>query len=345
MKILKKVLLLMLVLATLLPLASCGGKSVTVIEFNGEKMTSNVFSYMLSENKSYLLAMYGMTDSADLWNMQITEGGETIGDNFKNQIVETAKNLVVAKAVAKEYGITISEENKAAVQKVVDECIATYGSKAKWGMYLSKFGINIDEFIQYMEDNYLVNQVAEYICSENGPYPVDESKLFEGYKEKYSYVQHILFNLDFKHKNEAGQSVVMTDEEKAARKKELEELAEKMTKGEAKWEDYVSQNEDGGTTYTVTDDNSFVKNFQDAALDMEVGEYRLVETEYGYHLMNRLELTDEVYKKNEKEGKTNYAATLKNDNFMKVINEKLPQVVVNTEELKNYSVVSAPVLS
>ena len=136
MKILKKVLLLMLVLATLLPLASCGGKSVTVIEFNGEKMTSNVFSYMLSENKSYLLAMYGMTDSADLWNMQITEGGETIGDNFKNQIVETAKNLVVAKAVAKEYGITISEENKAAVQKVVDECIATYGSRAKWGMYL-----------------------------------------------------------------------------------------------------------------------------------------------------------------------------------------------------------------
>ena len=130
MKVLKKVLLLMLVLATLLPLASCGGNDVVVIEYNGEKMTSGVFSYMLSENKSYLLAMYGMTDSADLWNMQITEGGETIGDNFKNQIVETAKNLVVAKAVAKEYGITISEENKASVQKVVDECIATYGSRA-----------------------------------------------------------------------------------------------------------------------------------------------------------------------------------------------------------------------
>lgn len=345
MKIFKKVLLFMLVLATLLPLASCGGKDVVVIEYNGEKMTSGVFSYMLSENKSYLLAMYGMTDSADLWNMAIDEAGTTIGENFKTQIVESAKNIVVAKAIAKEYGITISEENKKAVQKVVDECIATYGSRAKWGMYLTKFGIDIDDFVQYMEDNYLVNQVAEFISSEKGPYPIDESKLFENYKKEYSYVQHILFNYQFKHKNEEGKSVVMTDEEKAARKKELEELAVKMSNGEAKWEDYVSQNEDSGTTYTVTDDNSFVKNFQDAALDMEVGEYRLVETEYGYHLMNRLELTEEVYKKNETEGKTSYAVNLKNENFMKIINEKMPQAVINEEELKKYSVASAPVLS
>lgn len=347
MKIFKKVLLFMLVLATLLPLASCGGKDVVVIEYNGEKMTSGVFSYMLSENKSYLLAMYGMTDSAELWNMAINEAGTTIGENFKTQIVESAKNIVVAKAIAKEYGITISEKNKNAVQKVVDECIATYGSRAKWGMYLTKFGIDIDDFVQYMEDNYLVNQVAEFISSEKGPYPipVDESKLFEGYKEKYSYVQHILFNYQFKHKNEEGKSVVMTAAEKAARKKELEELAVKMSNGEAKWEDYVSQNEDSGTTYTVTDDNTYAQNFQDAALDMEVGEYRLVETEHGYHLMNRLELTEEVYKKNETEGKTNYPALLKNENFMKAINEKLPQVVVNEEELKKYSVASAPVLS
>ena len=346
MKTLKKVLLFMLVLATLLPLASCGGKDVAVIEYNGEKMTSGVFSYMLSENKSYLLAMYGMTDSADLWSMAIDEAGTTtIGDNFKEQIVASAKDLVVAKALAKEYGITISEENKASVQKVVDECIATYGSRAKWGMYLTKFGVDIDAFVQYMEDNYLVNQVAEFISSANGPYPVDESKLFENYKKEYSYVQHILFNYQFKHKNEEGKSVVMTDEEKAARKKELEELAVKMSNGEAKWEDYVSQNEDSGTTYTVTDDNSYVKNFQDAALDMEVGEYRLVETEYGYHLMNRLELTEKVYEENESKGLTSYETSLKNENFMKVINERLPQVVVNTEELKKYSVASAPVLS
>lgn len=345
MKTLKKVLLFLLVLATLLPLASCGGNDVVVIEYNGEKMTSGVFSYMLSENKSYLLAMYGYSDSADLWNYVIDSNGTTIGDNFKQQIVETAKNLVIAKALAKEYGITISDENKAAVQKVVDECIATYGSKAKWGMYLTKFGIDIDEFVQYMEDNYLVNQVAEYICSANGPYPVDESKLFEGYKEKYSYVQHILFNLEFKHKNDEGKKVVMTAEEKAARKKELEELAVKMTNGEAKWEDYVSQNEDSGTTYTVTDDNTYVEAFQKAALDMEVGEYRLVETEYGYHLMNRLELTEEVYKTNESKGVTYYASDLKNESFMKVINEKIAQIVVNEAEIKKYSVVSAPVLS
>ncbi len=345
MKILKKVLLFMLVLATLIPLASCGGKDVTVFEYNGVKMTSGVFSYMLSENKSYLLAINGMTDSADLWNQKISEDGVTIGDNFKEQIVASAKDLVVAKALAKEYGLTISDANKAAVQKIVDECIATYGSRAKWGMYLSKFGVDIDDFVQYMEDNYLVNQVAEYISSEKGPHPIDEDALFENYKKDYSYVQHILFNLDFKHKNEEGKTVVMTDDEKAARKKELEELAEKMSKGEAKWEDYVSQNEDSGTTYFVTDNNQFVKNFQDAALDMEVGEYRLVETEYGYHLMNRLEITEKQYEENESKGTTSYLVSLKNENFMKVINEKLPQLVVNEEELKKYSVVSAPVLS
>ena len=211
----------MLVLATLIPLASCGGKDVTVFEYNGVKMTSGVFSYMLSENKSYLLAMYGMTDSADFWNQKISEDGVTIGDNFKEQIVASAKDLVVAKALAKEYGLTISDENKAAVQKIVDECIATYGSRAKWGMYLSKFGVDIDDFVQYMEDNYLVNQVAEYISSEKGPHPIDEDSLFENYKKEYSYVQHILFNYQFKHKNEEGKSVVMTDDEKALCRKAI----------------------------------------------------------------------------------------------------------------------------
>lgn len=349
MKFFKKLLLSVLVLATLLPLVSCGGSSVTIIEYNGEKMSSGVFSYMLSENKSYLLAVYeayyGITDSAEFWNTAISEGGPTIGDSFKAQVVETAKNMVVTRVLAKEYGITITDEDKAAVQKTVDECIAAYGSKAKWGMYLSKFGIDIDGFVQYMEDQYLMNRVAEYISSENGPYSIDESQLFENYKKEYSYVQHILFNRQFKHKNEEGTSVVMTDEEKAARKAELTELAEKMANGEAKWEDYVSQNEDGGTTYTVTDDNTYAQNFQDAALDMEVGEYRLVETEFGYHLMNRLELTEEIYKKNEQEGKTSYVVNLKNENYMKVINEKISQVVVNEEELKKYTMAAAPVLS
>lgn len=342
MNFLKKLTALLLIAVMLIPLSACNASGTTVFEYNGEKLTSGVFSYILSENKSYFLAMYGYQDSAEFWNIKMDDE-TTLGEGYMENIIDYAKNLVVTKALAKEYGITISDENKASVKKMVDECIASYGGRAKWGLYLAKFGVTIEEFTQYMEDCYLMDQVSTYVSSENGPSPIDEENLFEQFKNETSYVEHILINLEFKYKNDNGETVTMTDDEKKAKLEELNGVAEKLSSGEEKWDDWKTKNEDNGSTYFVTETSSFLEEFKKAALEMKVGEIRVVQTSAGFHIMRRLEITEKIYEESD-EGEKVYVPQKKAENYQKLMDSKKPDIIVNEEELSKFSIISAPVL-
>ena len=79
---------------------------------------------------------------------------------------------------------------------------------------------------------------------------------------------------------------------------------------------------------------------------MEIGEYRVVETEYGYHLMNRLELTQEVY---DEEFSEKYSESIRSglmtDKFYAILDESAQSVSVNSEELSRFDIITAPVMS
>lgn len=90
--------------------------------------------------------------------------------------------------------------------------------------------------------------------------------------ENYVTVCHILFD----------------DEEKA------KAAYEAVSSGTAELEDYEKDNQDSGMQYTFTE-GAMVIEFEKAAFDLETGKYTLVQTDYGWHLMTRLELDTESF--------------------------------------------------
>lgn len=97
-----------------------------------------------------------------------------------------------------------------------------------------------------------------------------EAKAF--FEENYVTVKHILYK----------------DEAKA------KEVYNAILAGTTTFEEHEKETADSAVKYTFTH-GSMVKEFDDAAYKMEVGAYDLVKTDYGWHLMTRLELDDEGF--------------------------------------------------
>lgn len=345
MKKIKLLLALMLAVAIALPLASCG-QTVNVFEYKDVSISTEMYSYILSENKSYILSMNKLDDSAELWEKAYSDDA-TIGEWLVSSVNEYCKKLIIASAIAAEKGITVSEESLASYEELEAKCIKRYGGKAKWNVYLSTFGISIDIFKDYMMMSYLLGDLYNALV-EDGTLSATDDEAYQLYRdeyEDYSLVRHILLCLKFQTEDEDGKKVDMTDEEIEAKRTELQALVDKMTSGEEDFDDYVNQNEDSGEYYFVTDNGSFVKEFQDAALEMEIGEYRLVKSTYGFHIMNKVEFTREVFDEAFEDDLDDLHDLVMHNKFYDMIDEFSDQVTVNDTELAKYSIVSAPLIS
>ena len=97
-----------------------------------------------------------------------------------------------------------------------------------------------------------------------------EAKAF--FKENYVTVKHILYK----------------DEAKA------KEVYDAILAGKTTFEDHEEDTIDSNVKYTFTH-GAMVEEFDTAAYKMKVGAYELVQTDYGWHLMTRLELDDEGF--------------------------------------------------
>lgn len=348
MKKITRITALLLIAVMALSLCSCD-KPVTVLEYDGTTIPTNMYSYILTEYKSYLLSSYEIEDSAELWSTPATEGGtETVGDQMEVQIINYCKSLLSCMSLAKSKNVTLSDTSLEALEKLKTECTKLYGGEGKWNVYLSTFGTNVKTFEEYMKMSYMLTDTYNALVEDGTLSVTDEAcyDFFADYYKDYKLVRHILFNVNFQTTDESGEKVNLTDEQKTARKAELTALAEQMANGEVKFEDYLDKNEDSGVYYFVTNDNSYVKEFTDAALDMEIGEYRLVQTEFGYHLMNRVELTKDLYE--EQYAKTMTETIKKNllqDKFYALLDETADKVTINQEELDKYDIATAPVMS
>ena len=92
---------------------------------------------------------------------------------------------------------------------------------------------------------------------------------YEFFCENFVTVRHILY----------------TNETKA------KQVYEAILAGETTFADHEKDTTDsGGVQYTFTDNLQMTAAFQNAAMEMKVGEYRLVKSDYGWHLMTRVEL-------------------------------------------------------
>ncbi len=255
-------------------------------------------------------------------------------ETFKN-VKKYAANMVnrysLPYMLADSMNITLTDEDYTAIKKQMDEEITGVGGREKFDQ------LSNDKFLTY--ELYYFLSTSEYleqkVFTEFQKATVPASDMNKYYAEKYSLVKHVLITkaeekdasgnaidaATIKKENDAAKATAQLVLQKAKANENFEELIKKYNKDPG-----MTDNPEG---YFVTNDNSYVKAFQDVALKLKVGEISdIVETEYGWHIIKRVDAT-EFYKKN--------AETMKSEFYSNEFTQIVSDIMTDFEKHIKYA--------
>ena len=179
----------------------------------------------------------------------------------------------------------------------------------------------------------------------------------EYYQKNYARISHIFIGTDSKFVyDEEGMYVYdeegnvkteeYTEEELAEQKRKAEEVVSKLEAGgdfdellEKYTEDTATQVYPNG--YYLTRTSNYVAEVIDAAFAMEVGEWKMVTSDLGYHIVRRLELEPNGYNAQPNaDFFTDFESNITVESFTAFISPYLEDVVVHNEIADLYSLKS-----
>lgn len=289
-------------------LAGCGklDGTKTVATVDGESVTLGLASYLVrdqqAQTESYyqmLTQSYGMDVSGELWDRE-GEDGKTYGENAKDDVMDTIKTLYVLKAHAEEYGVTISEEDQAKIEEAAKAFM-----EANEKSVLEELAVSESDLVTYLELMTYRQRMREPMVADVDQEVSDE----EANQTRITMVQVSTAGTE---QDEDGNTIDLTDEEKAEKKEVAENILEKIAESDNPAEADVSalaQEVDDSASVTTpafttagSEDDTLDQSVIDAALELEEGEVapEVIEGEDAYFVVRLDKMYDEEATENKK---------------------------------------------
>lgn len=198
-------------------------------------------------------------------------------DVSKNMAIDECESGYLRVAVAKAMGIELDDETKSEMENQKNQVKASYGDN--YQSFLDENSLTEDDIDTIISFGYYSEALQDKI--ENVEY-TDEMKR-DYFKNHYRRAKHVLIMID-------------DDTDDAAAKAKAEEVLEKAQGGENFDELITEYGEDPGMSsnpdgYVFTD-GTMVQEFQDGVDSLKPGEFTMVKTTYGYHVIERLDLEE-----------------------------------------------------
>ena len=300
-------------------MASCGGgvkSGAPVMRSNHggtvSTVSSNIFSYYLSFVKSSELYQYSsyfqmmgmgeIPDSPEIWNQEIPlDSGNpsirTYGDVVRLQAVSQVQQLFAVELYCKDNNISLTKDEINEIDVAIKEMVRAdfRNSKMNFNMTLARFGVNEQIFKQIKELERLYSVFTNYLLSPTtGIKPVSDTAIWDKFADEYVRVRHILIRTSTGELDEEGREIPFSDEELAEKLAKADDIYNKILSGED-FDDFYEESEDPGSAsypngYCFPRNSGMIIEFEDAAFDMKIDEVRMVETDFGMHIMKKYEL-------------------------------------------------------
>lgn len=331
-----------LIMATLMSislLAGCKSSAVGgidpvknyIAEVSGEKIPSDTYQYYMANSliqyAANVIQYYGKYSDETLSQIlsQPLEDGKTIGDSIKANLIDQVKYEYTIGVLFDEYGLSLDVSDEKSIEESVNNSIKQYGSEENFKEFLSILMIDMDGYKHIVENSLKYQKLFLHLYGENGiKEKIPAQAVKDYYVENNSLVKHILIGTDEKTlKVPTGE----TTKEVIAKKEALaKDIYNKVKNGE-NFDALLKQyGEDPGMAsnpkgYVVNENTNFVPEFKEAALEMKVGEYRLVKSSFGYHIMYR----DDVFNAGQFDDLT-ARLEFKGPDFEKVVQSKMESI-------------------
>lgn len=246
---------------------------------------------------------------------------------------ENAANILrddfMLKEIADKMNLEVSEDDKSSAKQMIAQFKSSNGGKKAGDKLLSEFGLDDDFLMTIALAEAYSNLIMENIDISE---PTDDD-VYQSFKEDYLRAKHVLIPT-----TDDMTGADLSEEDLAKAEQTANEVLEKA-KGGANFDDLVKEyGKDPGmesnTDGYIFTDNEMVSEFENAVKSIKPGEFTLCKSDFGYHIIQRLELKegDELFKKYFDENKTTIKSKLEAKKREEAIDKKAEELGIKTEE-------------
>ncbi len=335
------------------------------------EIKSGLYAFILSQMKTECLyyysqyyenasTQYTLNDNEAFWNTVYGDDGRTFKQIAESDIQNYCKRLVVAKALCKKYGISVTknEETKAEIEAAVQNHINAYGDETTLNSYLYRYGITSEDVFEYYEMKYFNQALENYLFGVGGKLAIDSNLVEEKFEENWVKVKNVFISFTdpeidvVEDENQKESSETSTENAKEGftfdgdRTKEKvvslgKELFEKVQNGEEEFDNLYVLSEDNMAEecpdgYIIQKGVAY-ETIDKAIFEMEEGETRFIEGNTGVYIIQKQSFSssdiDDYYEKIEQ--------SIIDVEYLDFFENYNAYVEINSEELSKYDIISA----
>jgi len=273
----------------------------SVLDMNGNSIPADIYLYWLANtcnNLQYQLTIYSMyygmygetldDDGNVLWDQSVE--GTPLVDMAREEAENSALSYALMENVAKDHGVAFSDEDQAALDEAIAQQIEDAGGEDAFLQGLYEQGLSLKSYKRMISDSYLYQHLVELASD-------PDSSLYQAPSDDNAYVDHILLMTT---NAETGEP--LPEEDVKAKREQAQDLLNQLQSSndlESQFTEFANTyGEDPSraenTGYLINPDTNFVQEFKDAAFALSPGEISgIVESDYGYHILLRKNLTED----------------------------------------------------
>lgn len=319
-------------------LSGCGklDGTQTVATVDGEKVTLGMANYIVRDQQamteSYYQMMsqsYGMDmSSMGIWDEK-AEDGRTYGETAKDDVMDTIRTLYAMKNHAEDYDVTISEEEQAKIQEAAKTFMEDNDAET-----LAKLAVSETDMVTYLE-------LLTYREKLHDPMVADVDKEVSDEEAGQSTVSVVKVSTAGTEKDEDGNTIELTEEEKEAKKEQAQQVLDKVKASEnvaeADMSALAQEVEESLYAYTPSfttagsEEDTLDQKVIDAVASLKDGELvqEVVEGTDGYYVVRLDKKNDEEATENKKES---IISEREQEAYDKLVEEWTEEAEIKVEE-------------
>ncbi len=357
-KLLRSFVCTSLVALMIFALASCSLFGSDALTIGSTSMSEEIYAYYMSCYRPYWIYTFGEDDTEEFWSS--SSNGVTVAEYLQDVSLTAIKTKLVAEYLFEENRLTLTDAKKNEIQSMLDGLLLGIGGEEEFNKdeLMQQLGLTIDDMYNIFLTDAKAQAVQDYFYGESGKEVVNASDREAYYNENYyRYKQVYIMDVDFVYDENGnikfdsnGYAVTeeLTDERWEEKFTHAQSLLERAENGED-FDTLIVENTEElsydkypyGHYFNklTTNSDNYFSDISDTVADMEINEVRLIKSNYGLHLIQKLALDKGGYSHTENaDDFKDFDELVEEDKFKKKLMSYFDKIEIDEEIIAKYPI-------